>query len=154
MGTMSPFMLKMGTVGTALIGPVLPANGASPEIGNQLDLTVGERTHVAARLGHAQIESAPARRLPLARRLIELRVDRWRAILVSPGSRRSWSTSPGSDARAPSLKVALRNQSGHPDWVPDRNTRPLEFNGEKWRPSRRTLSATDNPLWAKTSLCV
>ena len=48
MGTMSPFMLKMGTVGTALIGPVLPANGASPEIGNQLDLTVGERTHVAA----------------------------------------------------------------------------------------------------------
>src|ERR1700730_8084771 len=54
MGTMSPFMLKMGTrsfcgVGTALIGPVLPANGASPEIGNQLDLTVGERTHVAAR---------------------------------------------------------------------------------------------------------
>jgi hypothetical protein len=41
-------MLKIGTVGTALIGPVLPANGASPEIGNQLDLTVGERTHVAA----------------------------------------------------------------------------------------------------------
>jgi hypothetical protein len=47
MGTMSPFMLKMGTVGTALIGPVLPANGASPEIGSQLDLTVGDCSAIA-----------------------------------------------------------------------------------------------------------
>jgi hypothetical protein len=55
MGTISLFMLKIGTrnfCDVETLGLIWPANGASPEIGNQLDLPVGERAHAA---------SAPAR---------------------------------------------------------------------------------------------